>query len=58
MKKRDDEEDSRFKNPLKERIIYEKRKMYEELILEGRSLNETASDDDCNSCFGEYDNST
>ena len=40
-----DEESKRFRNPLNKRIIYEKRKIYEELIVKG--MRASASSSNC-----------
>ena len=50
-----DEEERRWMSPLKKRMIYEKRKMYERLIIEGQSMNDTSSS--CNECLGNFDDS-
>ena len=42
-------EGNRFMDPLKKRIVYEKRKMYQRLLVEGRPANETGLDA-CNQC--------
>ena len=44
-------EEKRFVNPLNKRIIYEKRKMYQKLLVEGKPFND-ALFGNCDQCIG------
>ena len=51
---KEDEEAKRWINPLKKRIVYEKRKMYEKVFLGGGSMKNLPSR--CDQCFGNFHN--